>query len=158
MSTEMAPTDGGPKVVSRPVLYAAGLLLVVQAVLMLAALPAVAIMFLGSLWEGGDTDMKRRLLVWGLFAGLGNLAGVALFGMAAAAVFRHKAAQRATAMACAILLAVLALGWAWVFQGHLVSDLSTFGQWALLTLPGLLGSVMAMAAARKTRTTASSRL
>jgi hypothetical protein len=104
-------------------------------------------MFLGSLWEGGDTDMKHRLLGWGLFAGLGNLAGVVLFGLAAAAVLRHQAGQRATAKACAILLVVLASGWAWVYQGHLVSDPSTFGQWALLTLPGLLGSVMAMAAA-----------
>ncbi len=145
MSTEMAPTAGGPKAGSRPALYAAGVLLAVQAVLMLAALPVVAIMFLGSLWEGGDTDMKHRLLVWGLFAGLGNVAGVVLFGMAAAAVLRHKAGQRATAKACAILLVVLAVGWAWVFQGHLVSDLPTFGQWALLTLPGLLGSVIAMA-------------
>lgn len=150
MSTEMAPTDRGPKVGSRPILYAAGLLLAVQAVLMLVALPAVAIMFLGSLWEGGDTDMKHRLLGWGLFAGLGNMAGVALFGMAAAAVLRHKAGQRSTAMACATLLAVLALGWAWVFQRHLISDLSTFGPWALLTLPGLLGSVMAMTAAPET--------
>ncbi len=147
MSTELAPTARSPKVGSRPVRYAAGLLLAAQGVLMLAALPVVAIMFLGSLWEGGDTDMKHRLLGWGLFAGMGNLAGAVLFGMAAAAVLRHKAGQRVTLLACATLLAVLALGWAWVFQGHLVSDLSTLGPWALLTLPGLVGSVMALAAA-----------
>jgi hypothetical protein len=142
MSGEVS-TAGGPKVANRPMLYAAGVLLAVQAVLMLAALPVVALMFLGSLWEGGDTEMKQRLLGWGLFAGLGNLAGVVLFGMAAGAVFRRKPGQRAAVMACAILLAGLAVGWAWVFQGHLVSDLPTFGQWALLTLPGLIGAAMA---------------
>lgn len=147
MSTEMAPTDGDPKFGGQPVRYAAGLLLAVQGVLMLAALPVVAIMFLGSLWEGGDTDMKHRLLGWGLFAGMGNLAGAVLFGMAAAAVLRRKPGQRPTALACAILLAVLAVGWAWVFGGHLVSDPSALGPWALLTLPGLFGSVMAVAAA-----------
>jgi cation transport ATPase len=150
MSNEVPPTAGGPEAGSRPIRHAAGLLLAVQAVLMLGALPVVALMFLGSLWEGGDTDMKHRLLGWALFAVLGNLAGTALFGMAATAAFRHKAERRATAMACAILLAVLASGWAWVFQGQLVSDLPTLEEWALLTVPGLLGSGMAVVAAPET--------
>ena len=42
-------------------------------------------------------------------------------------------------MACGILLAILAAGWAWALQGDLLSNLGTLGQWALLTLPGLAG-------------------
>lgn len=145
--TGTAPVGGDPGFGGRPLAYAAGLLLGAEAVLLLAGLPVVALMFLGSLWEGGDADLKQRMLDWGLFAGLGNLAGVVLFGVAAAAVLRHRPGQRPTAVSCAILLAVLALGWAWVFQGQLVTDPSTFGEWALPTLPGLLGSAFALAGA-----------
>lgn len=148
MSTEMAPTDGAPTAGSRSIRYSAALLLVVQAALLLAALPVIAMMLLGSLWEGGDTGLKHRILAWCLFAVIGNLAGVVAFCVATFAVVRRRSGRRAAA-ACAVLLTVLSSGWAWVFQGYLVSELSILGQWALLTLPGLLGSVIAMAAARE---------
>ena len=113
--------------------------------LLLAALPLIAMMFLGSLWEGGDTELKQRIVDWGLLAGPATIAGIGLFAATAVTVLRRRPGQRALALASAILLAVLAAGWGWTLQRNLVSDLSTLGQWALLTLPGLAGCAIVIA-------------
>jgi hypothetical protein len=79
------------------------------------------------------------MVEWGLLAGLGNVAGIGLFAATGVSVLRGRPGHRLLAMACGILLAILAAGWAWALQGDLVSNLGTLGQWALLTLPGLVG-------------------
>lgn len=118
---------------------AAAALQIAQAVLLVAALPVLAMMFLGSLWEGGDGQLKQRIISWGMPAGVGNVGGVALFGAAAAAVLRRRPSQRTLARACAVLQTALAAGWVWTFQSRLASDGATLGTWALMTFPGLVG-------------------
>ncbi len=98
--------------------YVAGLLHILQAVLLLAALPVIAMMFLGSLWEGGDTELKQRIVDWGLLAGPATVAGIGLFAATAVTVLRRRPGQRPLALASAILLAVLAAGWAWTLPGQ----------------------------------------
>ncbi|MGO4602026.1 hypothetical protein [Terrabacter sp. 2YAF2] len=145
MPGERAHGDGNALASRRSLSYVAGLLHILQAVLLLAALPVIAMMFLGSLWEGGDTELKQRIVDWGLLAGPATIAGAGLFAATAVTVLRRRPGQRPLALASAILLAVLAAGWAWTFQGNLVSDRSTLGQWALLTLPGLVGCAIVIA-------------
>lgn len=128
----------------------AGALQIAQAVLLLAALPVLALMFLGSLWEGGDPQLKQRIIAWALPAGAGNVAGIALFTAAASDVLRRRPGQRTLARACAVLQGVLAAGWVWVFQGELVSDRATLGPWLLMTLPGLVGCAITLRAGPKT--------
>ncbi len=143
---EMPRIAAVPRAGNRLVRRVAGLLLTAQAAMMLAAVPVIAVMFMGSLWEGGDAALKHRLLGWAMFAVLGNLIGVVLLGVAVAALLRGRSARRATAATCATLVTVLAAGWAWVYQGYLLSDPATLGEVALFTLPGLVGSVLASAA------------
>jgi hypothetical protein len=124
----------------------AGVLLGVDGILLFVAIPVIGLMLLGSLWEGGDEALKHRLLAWGLVSVAGNVAAGVLLICASSAVLRDSPGARSLVATCAVVLVVLGAGWAWVFQGVLVSDSSQLGLWALLTLPGLVAGALVVAA------------
>lgn len=143
-STSPAPRPGGGG--GRLLRRCAGVLLCTHAILLFLALPVLALMLLGSLWEGGDEALKHRLLAWGLVSGVGNLGAGVLLICAAMAVLRDSSGERSLLAICACVLVALGAGWVWVFQGNLLSDPSMLGMWALLTLPGPAAALVVRAA------------
>ena len=116
---------------------AAQVLMWAQALLLLAAVPVLVLTVLFSLFEGGDAAAKHRLLVWAPVSVLGNLLCAVVLAAAAGAIRRRSDTRALRACACG-LPAGLAVGWAWVCQGQLLTDPSMLGIWAGASLPAFL--------------------
>lgn len=129
--------------------WGSGLLLGVHAAILFVALPVLALVFLFSMFEGGDVALKHRLLVWAPVAGLGNVVTGVLLGSAAAAVFRNTRDGRTLLPLTSGLLLGLAAGWAWVWQRELLTDPSVLGLWIVLTVPGLVAHALVEASERR---------
>ncbi|MGN6088329.1 MAG: hypothetical protein ACTHNT_03450, partial [Actinomycetales bacterium] len=114
---------------------AAGLM-ALHAALLALVVPVIALLVIGSLWEGGDEARKHRLQVWAPFAVLGNVAGAVLLTLGAVALARRPPA--ALPRGTALLLAALAAGWAFVYQSELLHDGGTLALWLAWTVPGLV--------------------
>jgi hypothetical protein len=142
--------DGGHRIqATRPRRFLRGcaaVLLGFHASVLFLAIPVLVLMLLGSLWEGGDEGLKHRLLAWGPVSGLGNVVVGVLLISAAVAVLRDSPERRSLLTICAGALIALGAGWAWVYQDLLLTDPSTLGDWALLTLPGMVAVPLALAA------------
>ena len=103
--------------------------------ILLASLPVVLFMLAFSLFEGGDLALKSRLEGWALFAVWGNLVCAVVLGSTAVRYYRGLPVRRGLVMTTSALLGALAAGWAWVYQGQLITDASVLGVWMVLTTP-----------------------
>lgn len=110
--------------------------------LLVVGLPAVGFMVLGSGWEGGDQALKHRIAEWGILSWPIELLAAALLIWTASSVARRSSGIGMLLAVDSALLVVLAAGWAWVFQGLLLADLSMLAVWTALSLPGLVAAVM----------------
>lgn len=110
--------------------------------LLVVCLPAVGFMVLGSGWEGGDQALKHRIAEWGILSWPIELLAAALLIWTASSVARRSSGIGMLLAVDSALLVVLAAGWAWVFQGLLLADLSMLAVWTALSLPGLVAAVM----------------
>lgn len=137
-----SPAVGGGR---RLVRWGAGLLLGVHAAILFVALPVLALVFLLSLFEGGDVALKHRLLVWAPVAGLGNVVTGVLLCSAAVAVFRNAPDGRTRLPITSGLLLGLAVGWAWVWQSELLTVPSVLALWVVLTGPSLVAHALVQA-------------
>ena len=110
--------------------------------LLVACLPVVGFMVLWSGWEGGDEALKHRLAEWGILSWpVALLAGALLIWTAKSVAGQSSGSGLLLAFDCGLLI-VLAAGWAWVYQGDLLADLSMLAVWTALTVPGLVAVVL----------------
>lgn len=109
--------------------------------LLVVCLPAVGFMVLGSGWEGGDQALKHRIAEWGILSWPIELLAAALLIWTASSVARRSSGIGMLLAVDSALLVVLAAGWAWVFQGLLLADLSMLAVWTALSLPGIAAAL-----------------
>ncbi|MGN6524410.1 MAG: hypothetical protein ACTHMZ_14600, partial [Actinomycetes bacterium] len=76
MTGPTEPVAGPTSTVDRTRSIAAGALHTTQAAMLLAALPVILAMFIGSAWEGGDLQEKQRIAAWSMLAGPANVVGI----------------------------------------------------------------------------------
>lgn len=131
-------------VVATTVRVVASVLLALQAALLVAAVPGVALMMLGSMWEGGDEAFKHRILDWGIEASLGNVVAVVLLVIGATWVARDARSALPLLTATSVLLAGLGVVWILVLRQTL-TDPGWLGLWAALTLPCAVATALVVA-------------
>ena len=118
--------------------------LALHGALLILFVPVTGFMVLESAWEGGDEALKRRIAEWGIVsAPIGFLTGVLLIWTATSVARRSGGIGLLLAFDTALLV-VLATGWAWVFQGDLLSDLSMLAVWTALSLPGIAAALFTL--------------
>lgn len=110
----------------------------VHSAVLLAGAPVVLLMLALSLFEGGDLAFKSRLRTWALVAIWGNVACAVLLAIAAVGFYRGRPVDRGLVRTASALLLGLATGWAWVFQGGLITDPTVLCVWVVLTAPALI--------------------
>lgn len=129
-----APTQGHEKLTHR----GRAVILGAHSAILLACLPVLLLTVAFSLFEGGDLALKSRLQAWALFAIWGNLACAVVVGSTAVRYYRGQPVSRGLVRSASGLLLGLAAGWAWVYQGQLMTDPSVLCLWVGLTTPTLI--------------------
>ena len=130
---------GVPKQSHEPLMHRGLAVIVsVHGVILLVSIPVVLLLLGFSMFEGGDLDFKSRMQTWALYAAWGNLGCAVLLLTTAVSLYKGRLVTTGLATTNSALLLVLALGWAWVFQGQLVTDAAVLGLWLGLTTPALI--------------------
>lgn len=115
-----------------------GVIVGVHGVILLASIPVVLLLLGFSLFEGGDLDFKSRMQTWALYAAWGNLGCAVVLLTTAVSLYKGRLVTTGLVTTNSALLLALGLGWAWVFQGQLVTDATVLCLWLILTTPALI--------------------
>jgi hypothetical protein len=110
-------------------------LLGAQALMFLVSLPALVLLLFGAAWEGGDEQLKQRIISWVPTAGLGALAAALLLVFATFSVARDARDAPPLVAIGGVLAVGLSVGWVWVWRSALLTDPVWLIVWVLMTLP-----------------------